>query len=151
MSVSRNARGGNLPPRADARGLADFGTPAPWDDCPDCSARLRPDARGGTLTHDDGCPTGAALDAMTEADRSWFAAHPDADEYTRPLLPGDLGIGSLSCVLADRAALLVRVRQVGPGVRVRTLPANLAVNLGTEDGRRVAARLGLAPMIGGRR
>ena len=151
MSVSRNRRGGNLPPRADARGLAVLGTLPALHDCPDCSARLRPDGHGGALAHGDGCPTGAALDAMTEADRAWFAAHPDAAEYTRPLLPGDLGVGSLACVMAaDGGALLVRVRQVAPGVRVRTLPANAAVTLGSEDGRRVAALLGLAPTIGGK-
>lgn len=120
----------------------------PWT-CPDCTGVPAPNERGGgTLSHDPGCPVGRALDAMSDADREWFAEHPDAEHYWRDLLPGDLGVSSLACVASlDGRPLRVRVRRLADGVRVRSLPANLLVFAGTEDGNRVAARLTTAPLL----
>lgn len=115
-----------------------------WD-CPDCTGvpTLREDGLT-VLTHSDGCPVGRALDHMSDTDRAWFDAHPDASEYWRDLLPGDFGIGSLSCIGSiDGQPLRVRVRQIADGVRVRSLPGNAYVMLGTEDGIRLAHRLGI--------
>lgn len=122
--------------------------PSPWD-CPDCAGTLDTEAgRDYVLTHSDGCPVGSALDAMSDADRAFFDAHPEADEYWRPLMPGDLGVGSLACMgSTDGKPLRVRVRRIAEGVRVRSLPANAFVMLGTEDGNRIAYRLGVGPGV----
>lgn len=114
--------------------------------CSDCVGTTRDDIDEPwpVYTHADGCPAAAALDHMRDTDREWFDAHPGADHYWRDLHPGDLGLASLSCVgSSDGAPLRVRVQQVAPGVRRKRLPANLYVLLGTLDGDRLAARLGI--------
>lgn len=117
-----------------------------WD-CPDCAGVLdRTPEGGGRLVHSDGCPVGAALDAMSARDRAYFDAHPGVTEYWRDLMPGDLGLGSLGCVGSSTGEpLRVRVRRLGDGVRVRRLPSHMVVFLGSEDGNRLALRLGAAP------
>ena len=115
--------------------------------CPDCLGHLEPStvAMPGSFAHDEGCPAGAAMDAVSATDREWFAAHPGTSEYWRRLMPGDLGLHSLSCVGSiDGRPLRVRVRQIADGVRGRTIPANMYIRTGTPDGDRLAYRLGLS-------
>jgi hypothetical protein len=113
--------------------------------CPDCTASGSP---GELLRHDDTCPVTAALDHVSQVDREWFAAHPDATEYRRDLLPGDLSVTNLDAVLlgtADGKPPRVTVRQIGPGLRVRALPGNLVVRVDTLDALRVVQLLTSAP------
>lgn len=116
-------------------------------DCPDCTGAAR---IGETLSHADTCPVGIALDAMTATDREWFAAHPDASEYWRPLLPGDLHVADLASVVmgtVDGRPPRVRVRQLGEGVRVRSLPGNLVLRADTLDAARLLHLLSAAPEL----
>jgi hypothetical protein len=115
--------------------------------CPDCTATGSP---GELIRHDDTCPVSAALDHVSRVDREWFAAHPDATEYRRDLLPGDLSVASLDAVLlgtADGKPARVTVRQIGPGLRVRALPGNLVVRVDTLDALRVVHLLTTAPTV----
>jgi hypothetical protein len=53
--------------------------------CPDCAAAAR---LGSMLNHDDHCPLGLAVDALTGpggCDAQWFREHPDAEEFCRPI------------------------------------------------------------------
>lgn len=113
--------------------------------CPDCAGACAPeDGLGSVLRHSRTCPTGRAMDAARDRDAEWFRQHPETDTYTRELLPGDLGIGSLSCVTSsDGLPLLVTVRQLADGIRSKRLPRNVLVNLGSTDGQSVASRLGV--------
>lgn len=108
--------------------------------CPDCPAVGDPDLM--RLEHFDGCPIGRALDAMSATDREWFAAHPGADRYHRQLMPGDLGISSLRCILTS-GKVEVRRLDEGAHVRYRRLP-QLTVILEDEpsaDALRVASMI----------
>lgn len=53
--------------------------------CPDCNAS----AVGARLQHEDSCPLQAAVDAQCDADRQWFAAHPDELYFTRAISPAE--------------------------------------------------------------
>lgn len=110
--------------------------------CPDCAAVGDPDLM--RLEHFDGCPIGRALDAMSAADREWFAAHPGADRYHRPLMPGDLGIASLRCIVASGKVEVRRLDQAA-NVRYRRLP-QFTVILDQDDPSADALRV--AQMIG---
>ena len=81
-------------------------TAMPLLTCPDCPAVADPDTRA--VEHFDGCPVGRAIDEMTATDRRWFAAHPGADHYHRPLMPGDRATltGAHQAPGADMAAAL---------------------------------------------
>lgn len=106
-------------------------------DCPDCTGAHDHDQ---VLRHDHGCPISTALEAMSATDRAWFEAHPGAGEYWRDLLPGDLGVSCLDSVVlgtTDGRPARVRVRQIEPGVRLRSMPGNLVIRLDTLDGARV--------------
>jgi hypothetical protein len=95
--------------------------------CPDCDGYVR----SGVLTHRDSCPAARALEDISQRDRQWFTAHPFAKHYRRELMAGDLGIGTLEGVLlgtVDGRPPMVIVRQVSPGVRVRSLPSGLVVD-----------------------
>jgi hypothetical protein len=110
--------------------------------CPDCGAGH---GRDLALIHGDGCPVGAALDAMREADRAWFDTHPGADHYYRPLMPGDLGMATLASVIHAGRVL---VRRLGPGVRARVLPDDLLLAPGL-DAERLLAVVGTAAELHG--
>lgn len=53
--------------------------------CPDCAAPVV----GRVMTHADSCPAARGMDRVMDADRAWFAAHPDEDWYTRPVDPAE--------------------------------------------------------------
>ncbi len=115
--------------------------------CPDCSGTATGEQ---VLKHDDTCPVSAALDAMSQLDREWFAAHPGATEYYRPLVPGDLHVAHLDSVVlgtVDGKTPRVRVRQIGEGVRVRSLPGNLVLRADTLDALRLLTMLRDAPTL----
>ena len=119
----------------------------PPTDCPDCPAD-----NGGTgpLVHADTCPIRRALDHVSQVDREWFAAHPDATEYRRDLLPGDLHVSNLDAVLlgtGDGKSPRVRVRRVSDGVRVKSLPENLILRVDTLDAVRVVQLMAGAPAV----
>jgi hypothetical protein len=119
----------------------------PPTDCPDCPADS---TDTGRIVHADTCPVGQALDHVSQVDREWFAAHPDATEYRRDLLPGDLHVGNLDAVLLgtdDGNPPRVRVRQVAEGVRVKSLPGNLLLRVDTLDALRVVHLLTSAPTV----
>lgn len=84
--------------------------------CPDCGAT---ESSTG-IEHLAGCPAAKATDEMSDRDRSWFEAHPNATEYYRELMPGDLGVASLDAFVAGGK---VHVTKQGPGIRARRLPA----------------------------
>lgn len=86
--------------------------------CPDCTRTRRPDL---TLEHDPGCPVGADLDATSARDRAWFAAHPWATEYRRPLTYSERVTlaEAQGLPLGARIVGRVTVRNVAPGIRVR--------------------------------
>jgi hypothetical protein len=56
------------------------------------------------------------IDRVSEQDRSWFAAHPEANEYVRPYIPGEFGIEKDAEMSAIEYTL---VTQVFPGFRTR--------------------------------
>ena len=49
--------------------------------CPDCNARFE----GTSLHHEVTCPLGNGVEAVCDADREYFATHPDEWYYTRPI------------------------------------------------------------------
>lgn len=93
------------------------GAPA-WS-CPDCTATL--ERHTLTVEHDEGCPVGAEGERVSAADRDFFAAHPWAEEYRRPLAwsEGVALVAAHGLPLGTRLAGRVTVRRVAPGVRVR--------------------------------
>jgi hypothetical protein len=100
--------------------------------------------------HADTCPIGQALDHVSQVDREWFAAHPDATEYRRDLLPGDLHVSNLDAVLLgtdDGKPPRVQVRRIGKGLRVKSLPGNLLLRVDTLDAVRVVRLLTAAPTV----
>lgn len=115
--------------------------------CPDC---LGVAGDGRHLTHADTCPIGQALDRISQVDRDWFAAHPGATEYYRPLLPGDLHVADLASIVlgtVDGKPPRVRVRQVAEGIRARSLPGNLVIRADTLDAARFLRMLTMAPEV----
>lgn len=60
-----------------------------------------------------------ALVAAMAADRAWFAAHPHARAYLRPVIIGEFTFDELSLFTARGA--FVRVTQIEPGLRTREL------------------------------
>ena len=59
--------------------------------------------------------TSEAMDEASEQDRVYFEAHPSEEEYYREALPNEW---VMACVLPGD--LMVHVRQVYPGFRMRT-------------------------------
>ena len=59
--------------------------------------------------------------AASEADRAWFAAHPGAAEYLRPIWPGEFGDRPVPA-----GAVFVHVVELAPGLRIRH-PTDLPV------------------------
>ena len=94
--------------------------------CPHCGAFVRASAHKAT------CPVTAADEEMMERDRDYFDQHPGVRSYRRELMPGDLGIPTLECLLDSPGE--VEVVSLGPGLRSRLLPDDLAVDLATTDG-----------------
>jgi hypothetical protein len=93
-----------------------------WPDrpqCPDCTAPVT--AAG--VTHDATCPLGLGLDAVTDDDRDWFAAHPDAPWRYRPMtIPEAEHLRMHGADAPDPGQLTgwrVRVRPIADGVRAR--------------------------------
>lgn len=114
-------------------------------DCPDCPATSDDT---GQLTHAGTCPTGHALDHVSQVDREWFTAHPGATDYRRDLLPGDLHVSNLAAVImgtVDGKPPRVKVRQLEVGVRVKSLPGNLVLRVDTLDALRVIRLISGAP------
>lgn len=86
--------------------------------CADCSSRWSEQV----LMHSDTCPALAASEMVSQADREWFARHPTALDYRRPLAAAEVGELRTMGVIPDapgEAVGRVTVRQVSPGVRVR--------------------------------
>lgn len=87
--------------------------------CPDCGARVTDKA----LEHEDSCPAALAEDAVSAADRAWFAAHPSAATYRRPITDAEavalvIAVGLDPLLVTARGRVVVH--QVAPGVRTRT-------------------------------
>lgn len=91
--------------------------PPPMDQmcCPDCSGVFN---EKWHLTHDSTCPLGRAMDAMQDADRDWFLAHPRADEYHRAITPAEVASLHAVGVVAEHTDR-VHVVQLAPGLRTR--------------------------------
>lgn len=87
--------------------------------CPDCSAVVVNNA----MTHEDTCPVALGLDAAGSADRDWFLAHPNADEYHRPVTWAEREEQRWFCGAAVEAFTHVHVVQIEPGIRERRLYA----------------------------
>jgi hypothetical protein len=103
--------------------------PEPLPPCPDCAAEVKVD---NALRHEDGCPAAKAMDAMTDRDIAYFQENPGVESYTRELLPGDLGVSNLDCLIATRP-LTVNVLHLGPGLRARHISLEGAVLFVTQD------------------
>ncbi len=83
--------------------------------CPDCSAV----AVDRELKHDPTCPLMLAIEAVVDADRDWFAAHPWATVRHRPLHAVErTEYGMFGYSHAARMTH-TQVIQVGPGLRAR--------------------------------
>lgn len=99
--------------------------------CPDCGQRCV-DLK---LVHLDTCPIGRSIEESQRADREFFAAHPNAREYRRPLAACDIDGLRRAWLLPEgyRMVGLVLVIQIGPGVRGRDYAGILAVPYGGEQ------------------
>ena len=87
--------------------------------CPDCSAV--PDGNG-SISHDEGCPHAAALDALMDEDRMFFEMHPDLVQRRRPPSPVELAEHRIAGEFPDIPGELsgeVVVTLLGPGLRTR--------------------------------
>jgi hypothetical protein len=73
-----------------------------------------------------------AVEVMLDKDRTFFEQHPEATEYWRELMPGDLFISSLDSVFSgDGKPMKVRVKLVGDGIRARVYPPNMCFVVGS--------------------
>lgn len=89
------------------------------DPCDDCG-RV---AVGRHLLHASTCPLALAAEASSEADRRWFEAHPTATQYWRAPEVYDIDVmrRAVPCPLPEGKWVgKVRVKQLRPGVRVRS-------------------------------
>jgi hypothetical protein len=86
--------------------------------CPDCT---------GTeveqhLKHDQTCPLGLDIDAITDADRRFFEEHPGTTKFYRPVMASEITEQRMFGQLPDvpgQAVGKVLVTSIGPGVRAR--------------------------------
>jgi len=89
--------------------------------CKDCTA-VAGETR--TLEHDPTCPLGQDLDAVSASDRQWFEDHPGASLRRRPPAWCERDMIAAACGVALPAGVTwhgqVVVRQIGPGVRIRS-------------------------------
>jgi hypothetical protein len=96
--------------------------------CPDCAASWEPgdEGKGPLLSHEDTCPLGRAIDAVTNADREWFAQHPEATSNVRPISQAEMTDLAL---MGERhtSRSTVEVIQVAPGMRSRQFTAPAAI------------------------
>lgn len=92
------------------------------------------------LDHAAGCPAAVQIDLQLQTDREWFAAHPRAGHYYRDLLPGDLGLSTLECIIrGDDLRPRVRVALTDrPGLRTKEF-IDVAFCLPGLDGEYVAS------------
>lgn len=107
------------------------GTFGPSLQCPDCGAR----SVGNSLTHDETCPVGRAIDTTMDADRVFFEEHPKATEYRRPVTQAEAVELRTSGAWPDvpgRAVGRVLVTQIEPGLRRRSFAEVFIIVL--EDG-----------------
>lgn len=96
--------------------------------CPDCSAVVVDQK----LTHDETCPIGRAIGAITDADRDWFEEHPAATEYRRPVTLAEIIEQRTAGVWPDvrgRVVGRVLVTQIAPGLRMRTFDGVVVILL----------------------
>ncbi len=101
--------------------------------CPDCGAQCTfGGTRYPTIEHEPTCPAWLVKKAVSERDRAWFKDHPEASEYHRPLLPGDLGVPvSLEGLVLGSASgrpLKTRVTRLPDDFIHRAWPADLVIN-----------------------
>jgi len=92
--------------------------------CPDCSAVMV----DKHLTHDETCPIGLAIEAICDADRDWFEAHPAATEYRRLVALAEVIEQRTAGVWPDVQGWVV-VSQIVPGLRMRTFDGAVVVLL----------------------
>ncbi len=59
------------------------------------------------------------LDQVSETDRKWFEDHPEATEYTRPYVEGEIHPNVFPVMSGVCDKPMVRVVKVAPGVRAR--------------------------------
>jgi hypothetical protein len=64
-------------------------------------------------------PAGLGIDAMMEADREWFAAHPSADVRYRPMQAAERAEFDMYGYSETARMTHIQVIQVAPGFRVR--------------------------------
>jgi hypothetical protein len=135
-----------IPKLVQPKATSSGGSLPPAFECADCAqiAVLEMVTRtdsGGYLDHLGGCPAGEEMLRARTRDRNWFARHPDAESYRRPLMPGDLGLRSLS-VVTNAGRVRVEVRTFD-GFRVKLLRRDdLVIRPGTVDGEYLDKVLG---------
>ena len=86
--------------------------------CPDCGATFI----DNNLEHAPTCPISIAMDAAMDADRAWFASHPNATAYYRELNVADMDDmrrAMPELPIGGRWEGRVQVVQLEPGIRVR--------------------------------
>jgi hypothetical protein len=88
--------------------------------CPDCGARFV----DRKLRHEETCPAGNGLDAVTQDDARYFEAHPDHMLRVRPISHAEiLEWAHINGVRVDAGARIC-VHNVTPGFRVRSVIPN---------------------------
>lgn len=97
------------------------GIEGPTTPCPDCAAAASDDEDGGkTLKHEQTCPLYGGVQRACDADRDFFASHPNTNDYYRPITRAE--IVDFEHMTGNRVpewVNRVHVVQVAPGVRFR--------------------------------
>lgn len=59
------------------------------------------------------------IDQVSETDRKWFEQHPEATEYTRPYIDGEIQPGVFPVMSGPCDKPMVKVVKLSDGVRAR--------------------------------
>lgn len=108
--------------------------------CPDCSG-VEVDRH---LNHDKTCPLGLSIDAVSDEDRDWFAAHPWATARHRRLTVAERIDFRMHGYWEADHWTHVQVIQVQPGVRARhPYGGGLMAPYSDEQVERIRVRFGV--------
>lgn len=90
--------------------------------CPDCSVTVEDGEDGvARLRHDPSCPAGRSEDLQALQDSLWLASAGAGATRARPLTLGEAVALGARLRPAQRRRAVVHVREVGPGVLLRTV------------------------------
>jgi len=68
-------------------------------------------------------PFATITERVTERDRAYFEANPDARRYIRPYIPGEISPDAIAASggLAPSQDAVVIIEQIAPGARIRRI------------------------------